>query len=246
VVPNPVTPLSRYRILREIGSGAFATVKEAIDLQSSNARHNRVAIKIMNKARCGPAMCENEVKILTEVGNKIRHQRMTKALEVFEDDVNLYIVLELLHGGELFDIVSERGSFSEREVAQLVRKLVYALQSLHASSILHRDIKLENLVLIGNGKTDFKLIDFGLALDSSNNGNDAVQDTSGKLVGTMAYCSPEVLEKRAPLLLPALPRVRGQEQIPGGENSHQFGVDPHDKSGPGVAQDDEHPALDGD
>lgn len=190
--------LDKYRFTREIGRGTFAQVREAMD----DTNRRSVAIKIMNKKQCGKAMCENEVRVLGELGKKVKHQRFTPVLDLFEDENNLYIVLELLRGGELFDLVLERGSLEEAEVAQICRKLLYALRTLHENGILHRDIKLENIMLIGAGdgtshQQDFKLIDFGLALESQPKAAEE-EDRAGlaekPFVGTLGYCAPELLD----------------------------------------------------
>jgi serine/threonine protein kinase len=177
VLDRPTSPnhAQRYQIGRAIGSGNYALVKEAFDRKTGEY----VAIKIMNKRKCGAAICKNEVDVLLSLSRKVRHQRVTPVLDVFEDTENLYIVLELLRGGELYERVAERGRLPEIEVAQILRKLVYALEALHRHGILHRDIKLENIVM-RDRTNDFKIADFGFALESksSNNNNNMPVSTT--------------------------------------------------------------------
>jgi len=189
-VESPTGGIARYKVLRQIGSGNFAVVKEGVDRKTGN----RVAIKIMNKKKCGKAICQNEVHVLTQLNKRVKHQRVTPVLDVFEDNENLYIVLELLKGGELFERVHERGRLPEPEVADILRKLVYALEALHRHGILHRDVKLENIVMRDNDD-DFKLTDFGFAVDGPNQSpfNKTLKDA---LAGTLGYCAPEVLKDR--------------------------------------------------
>jgi len=182
--------IARYKILRQIGSGNYAQVKEAVEKKTGN----RVAIKIMNKKQCGKAICLNEVYVLTQLNKRVKHQRLTPVLDVFEDQENLYIVLELLKGGELFERVLERGTLPEPEVAHILRKLVYALEALHRHGILHRDIKLENIVMRDN-EDDFKLTDFGFAVDGKQHAPN-MKPSKGMLAGTLGYCAPEVLKDR--------------------------------------------------
>jgi hypothetical protein len=78
--------IARYKVLRQIGSGNFAVVKEAVDRKTGN----RVAIKIMNKKQCGKAICQNEVHVLTQLNKRVKHQRVTPVLDVFEDQENLH------------------------------------------------------------------------------------------------------------------------------------------------------------
>ena len=181
--------LARYKVFRQIGTGNYAVVKEGVDRKTGK----RVAIKIMNKRHCGKAICMNEVHVLTQLNKRVKHQRVTPVLDVFEDQENLYIVLELLNGGELFERVVERGRLSEHEVSDIIRKLVYALEALHRHGILHRDIKLENIVM-RDSQDDFKLTDFGFAVDDEN---PAGRQMKGALAGTLGYCAPEVLRDRS-------------------------------------------------
>jgi len=163
--PTSEAHRARYTLGRQIGSGNYAVVKEALDRKTGQ----RVAIKIMDKRRCGRAICRNEVDVLLALSRKVKHQRLTPVLDVFEDRDCLYIVLELLRGGELFERVAHKGRLPEPEVAHILRKLVYALEALHRHGILHRDIKLENIVMSdvegGEGADDFKIADFGFAVD---------------------------------------------------------------------------------
>jgi len=184
--------LAFYRLGKQIGSGNYAVVKEAVDLRTKQ----HVAVKIMDKAKCGRAMCRNEVDILFSVNKRVAHKRVTPVLDVFEDDTHLYIVLELLRGGELFDRVIERGRLPEAEVARIIRKLAYALEALHRHGILHRDIKLENIVL--DAEDDFKIADFGFATEAkpaltAAQAAAAAKRQGSKLAGTLGYCAPEVL-----------------------------------------------------
>jgi len=149
----------------------------------------------MNKRQCGKAICQNEVHVLTQLNKRVKHQRLTPVLDVFEDQENLYIVLELLNGGELFERVLERGRFPEPEVATILRKLVYALEALHRHGILHRDVKLENIVM-RDSHDDFKLTDFGFAVDGASTQAPANRQMKGVLAGTLGYCAPEVLRDR--------------------------------------------------
>ena len=183
--------LAYYVMGKQIGSGNYAIVKEAVDVRNKN----RVAIKIMDKAKSGRTMCRNEIDILFSVNKKVAHKRVTPILDVFEDDTNLYIVLELLRGGELFDRVVERGRLPEAEVAHIIRKLAYALDALHRHGILHRDIKLENIVL--DQEDDFKIADFGFATEAEQGAaaKKVPSAQSNKLAGTLGYCAPEVLRE---------------------------------------------------
>jgi len=111
--------------------------------------------------------------------------------EVFETDEFLYIVTELVTGGELFDRIVSKGSYTEKDAAALVVKFLEALDYIHDKGIVHRDLKPENLLLKSkNSDTDVKLADFGL---SKILGSDVMMQTA---CGTPGYVAPEILQAR--------------------------------------------------
>eukprot|EP00511_Aplanochytrium_stocchinoi_P006438 CAMPEP_0204826726 /NCGR_PEP_ID=MMETSP1346-20131115/4349_1 /ASSEMBLY_ACC=CAM_ASM_000771 /TAXON_ID=215587 /ORGANISM="Aplanochytrium stocchinoi, Strain GSBS06" /LENGTH=308 /DNA_ID=CAMNT_0051954863 /DNA_START=620 /DNA_END=1543 /DNA_ORIENTATION=+ len=182
---------NRYELGREIGSGHFATVHEALDKQTGET----VAIKIMNKSTCPRQLCQQELKILQEIEGEVGHSRMTPIRDVFETEENLCIVLELVRGGDFYDHVAEHGQMNEHDAAVFIRKLIYALEALHRHGIIHRDIKLENILLEDkqdkdNGFNSFKIADFGYAKHVNE------EDVFRNPAGTLGYVAPEVLEKR--------------------------------------------------
>lgn len=190
----------RYELGAEIGHGCFATVYEAFDRQAGN----QVAVKVMDKRVAPRDICQNELRILEEVSARSEHHRITPIMDVYEDATRLYFVLELMRGGDFFEKVSQHGKVSEQEAAVVVRKLCYALEALHRHGILHRDVKLENLLLDGadenaegedgdgalSGTGSFKLADLGFA---TKIGQD---DKFKSPAGTIGYVSPEVLQSR--------------------------------------------------
>jgi serine/threonine protein kinase len=84
--------------------------------------------------------------------------------DVFETADRIFIVMELMDGGELFDYVVEKGTLSEEEASVIVRKITSAIAHMHANGVIHRDLKPENLLLTSKlPNAEIKLIDFGLA-----------------------------------------------------------------------------------
>jgi len=106
---------------------------------------------------------------------------------MFETSSKLFLVLELLTGGELFDRIVEAGFFSEQQASKLLRDVAMAVDYIHAKGIVHRDLKPENLLYSHKGEdAEIKLTDFGLA----HHGSTADMNTA---CGTPGYVAPEVL-----------------------------------------------------
>lgn len=91
--------------------------------------------------------------------NKISFYAFSKLFETFEDHKNVYLVMELCRGGELFDRIIEQGYFSEAYACSLMRCILAALFYLHKHGIVHRDLKPENFMFLDKGKdAPFKII----------------------------------------------------------------------------------------
>ena len=86
-------------------------------------------------------MIETEVNIL----KRVRHANVIQLYEMYEIDNKIYLVMELVTGGELFDEIVGRGTFHERDAAKVVQKILHAIEYLHLMGIVHRDLKVSNL-----------------------------------------------------------------------------------------------------
>jgi serine/threonine protein kinase len=100
-----------------------------------------------------------------QIHARLRHDNIIQLLASFEDEDNIYFVLEYATGGDLFQLMRQATSnFTEREIVQdVLIPLLEALEYCHQNGIVHRDIKPENLLLTSMG--ELKLADFGLAID---------------------------------------------------------------------------------
>ncbi len=112
-----------------------------------------------------------------------------KLYEVHESMLSVFLIMELLEGGELLETLQERRFFSENDCAMMLKKIMEPLAYMHSRGIMHRDIKPENLILRSTANKDFDIViaDFGLAQ----------QQKSQKVIhyrcGTPGYCAPEIL-----------------------------------------------------
>jgi calcium-dependent protein kinase len=157
------------------------------------------AIKTLNLEQMGVDkldMLRSEVDAM----RRLDHPNIVKLYETFEEGHEIHMVMELCTGGVLIDRLeqSNRRFLAEPEVARLVAKLLSALVHCHERNVLHRDIKLENLMYESPSTTsEVKLIDFGLShLGTPDTGVGSKMKAKGR-VGTVSYMAPEVLRSKA-------------------------------------------------
>lgn len=123
------------------------------------------------------------------------HPNIIKLYETFEDARNVYLVMELCEGGELFDRIIEKQHFSEKEAREIFKQIAQGLAHCHANHICHRDLKPENFLLLNKSDSSpIKIIDFGLShiFEEQKEGQfNKIQMTTR--AGTPYYIAPEVL-----------------------------------------------------
>ena len=171
-----------YTLGKTIGKGAFAQVRLGIHKATKQTR----AIKILQKKKI------NMDELLTEISivSKLSHPSIMQVFEIFEDNANVYIVSEYCKGGELFDIISDKGSFSEKEACIIMQQLLSGICYSHQNGIVHRDLKPENILMENNKSHDLsiKIVDWGCA--TQINKKERLHETDG----TSYYIAPEVLQ----------------------------------------------------
>lgn len=169
-----------------LGEGSYGSVQRCHPKEMQQAR----ALKTIKKSLL---KTEEQVREEMEIMKLLDHPNIVRLYETFEDIRNIYLVLELCVGGELFDRILAGGKFTEHESAHSVQQMLRALNYLHQNWIMHRDLKPENWLLASDaavGKTELKLIDFGLAKRFSPG------VFASTKAGTPYYVAPEVLEGR--------------------------------------------------
>lgn len=136
----------------------------------------------------------NEMSILQYLGN--HHPHILGQLECCADESNMYSIMPLVHGGELFDHIVDHGAMSEDEVRPMFYRLLLAVMRLHEMQIAHCDISLENIMFDAENQGT-KLIDFGMALPLFHRQHDhnsrGVLDTLNDMCGKVNYMPPEVI-----------------------------------------------------
>ena len=130
---------------------------------STKAHKEKLLSKCSNKENFNSKELElivNEISIIKELD----HPNILKVYEAYEDKEWLYIVTELIHGGELFDEISKRLNFTEIDAAVIIKQILEAMSYCHGVNIVHKDLKPENLLLQEKDNVEYvKVIDFGTA-----------------------------------------------------------------------------------
>ena len=181
-------PNKKYQIMSKIGSGAYGTVYLA---QNIITKANVAMKKIPKSAE--NLLEDNEIKDEIEILKKLDHPNIVKILEFYNTEDSYYIITDHCSYGELYYQINK--SYSETQMAVVLRQILSGLSYLHENNIIHRDLKLENILIteIENSITtkeklfNIKIIDFGTAKIFDR------KHSQYKIVGSSYYLAPEVL-----------------------------------------------------
>ncbi|KAF9306065.1 hypothetical protein BGZ74_007778 [Mortierella antarctica] len=168
-----------------LGVGTFATVKEIILKETGKSYALKIILKKSLQGK--GAMIDTEISVLS----KVRHPNCVSLLELFETEDAVYLITDLAAGGELFDQLLQKGSYTEGDAARLVYQILLGVAYLHDRDIVHRDLKPENLLF--SDKTEnarLMITDFGLSKVLT-----AQNDVLMTACGTPGYVAPEVLQQ---------------------------------------------------
>jgi serine/threonine-protein kinase len=177
--------LNRFLIERRIGSGGFGTVYEAWDGRLERS----VAVKAIESA---PEHGSGRVLREAQAAARLNHPGIVTLYEMGEEDGNALLVTELVDGETLAQL-NRDCALSDREIGEIGADLCEALDHAHCRSVVHRDIKPQNVLITEEGEPRAKLMDFGVARLTDA----AALTAPGDVVGTLAYMSPEQAEGRA-------------------------------------------------
>jgi len=177
-----------YRLGTLLGEGAFSKVFLAESLVEPGGL---AAVKVIDKAE----LCKEEDKMFLvdkeiEIMSQLDHPHIVRLYEVYENEAEVCLVMELAKGGELFDRLLEAGSLGEREAGRVMGQVLSAVADLHSRGIVHRDLKPENLLYYDNRSGSPLLVaDFGLSeYEDQLSARSAV-------CGTATYLAPEVISQ---------------------------------------------------
>nr|XP_018633199.1 CBL-interacting serine/threonine-protein kinase 8-like isoform X3 [Nicotiana tomentosiformis] len=177
--------LGKYELGRTIGEGAFSKVKSA---QNTETGEN-VAIKVLAKSTILKNKMVEQIKREISIMKIVRHPCIVRLHEVLASRTKIYIIMEFVTGGELFDKIVHQVRLPEKEARRYFQQLIDAVAHCHSKGVYHRDLKPENLLLDCQG--NLKVSDFGLSA-LPQQGVDLLHTTCG----TPNYIAPEVLSNR--------------------------------------------------
>lgn len=172
-----------YALGGELGRGTFGSVRVGV----SHANGRRYAIKQIQKVTLTADILQ-KLELEIEILKRVNHQNIVNLEAVFQTLDSVFLVAEIVEGGNLFSRMKKMKTYSEKDAAVLVRNMCSALAYLHKLGIAHRDVKPENILLVSeHSNSDVKLADFGLSRYFSGSASLFTR------VGTPLYVAPEIL-----------------------------------------------------
>lgn len=173
--------LGNYVVGRTIGRGSFGKVKQARHIVTNEL----VAIKILSQTKLKSASMDLKIHREIKILKLFSHPNICRLYEVIETPAEIYLIVEHVEGGELYNYIVEREVVPEAEARYIFQQLICALEYCHHFRVVHRDLKPEN-ILLGPG-LQVKLIDFGLS--------NIMQDGQflSTSCGSANYAAPEVI-----------------------------------------------------
>ena len=185
--PEIITDIStgtQYEKRKKLGSGGFGEVYEVYDLKNNVSR----AAKIIPKSKIerdaqSAAAYRNEIKF----NYSLDFNYLCKCHSIFDDQQNAYLILDYYPNKTLKELLDKRVTLTEIEVKHYGFQLLLAIEYLHSKNILHRDLKLANILL--SDKLEVKLCDFGLAIYNEG-------EKHNNVCGTPNYIAPELLKNK--------------------------------------------------
>ena len=174
---------SRYRVESQVASGGMATVYLATDQRLDR----QVAIKVIHQHLANDASFQEKFVLEAKTAAKLSHPNLVNVFDQGSDSGTTYLVMEYVPGITLRDALNEYGPLPTIRALEMMAQILSGLSAAHRAGILHRDLKPDNVLLADDGRV--KLGDFGLARAIS------AHTSTGDLVGTIAYLSPELVTR---------------------------------------------------
>ncbi|RCI00630.1 hypothetical protein CU097_015361 [Rhizopus azygosporus] len=178
--------LSHFLLLRSVGKGSFGKVR----VVQHKGTKKLYALKYINKEKCIQMKAVDNIISERRLLERIDYNLIVNMRYAFQDDENLFMVLDLMLGGDLRFHLERLGTLPEDYVRFYAAELALSLNYLHSKQIIHRDIKPDNILLDEKGHAH--LTDFNIAAQLGNKKNKSLTS----IAGSMAYIAPEILKKQ--------------------------------------------------
>ncbi|MBY3552033.1 PASTA domain-containing protein [Modestobacter lapidis] len=192
VVTDPVVGLvleGRYRLEEHLARGGMSTVYAATDLRLNRT----VAVKVMAEHLAHDPAFVDRFTREARAAAMLNHPNVVGVSDQGSDQGLVYLVMDLVRGRTLRDLLQARGRLTVGEAFAVLEPVLGGLTAAHRAGIVHRDVKPENVLISVDGQV--KVADFGLARAVTGTGQTSHTATGGVLIGTVAYLSPEQLER---------------------------------------------------
>jgi len=179
---SKIQKIGNFKLGKTIGVGSFGKVKIAEHLVTGH----KVAVKILNRKKI--KSLRMDLKIRREITNMklFRHPHIIRLYEVIETPTDIFMIMEYVPGGELFDYIVANGKLSEEDARRFFQQIISGVEYCHSHMVVHRDLKPENLLI--NKKTNcVKIADFGLSTMMHDG------DFLKTSCGSPNYAAPEVI-----------------------------------------------------
>jgi serine/threonine-protein kinase len=176
----------RYRVQSRIADGGMATVYLALDTRLDR----EIALKVMRPGLAQDEQFVSRFRREARSAARLSHPNVVAVFDQGEDDGRMFLAMEYVPGLTLREVMQAEGPLTPRAALDIMEPVLQALAAAHSAGIIHRDVKPENVILREDGTV--KVADFGLARAVSNQ---TTTSHSGVLLGTVAYLSPEQVER---------------------------------------------------
>lgn len=173
----------RYQVEQVVARGGMATVYLAMDLRLER----KIALKVIHPHLASNASFRDKFIREARIAAKLSHPNLVNVFDQGQEGDLAFMAMEFVSGITLRDALKDFGALDAKRALDLFEPILSGLAAAHRAGILHRDLKPENVLLSDDGR--IKLGDFGLARDIENN------TSTGSLVGTVAYLSPELVTR---------------------------------------------------
>ncbi|KAK4516022.1 uncharacterized protein ATC70_010983 [Mucor velutinosus] len=178
--------LSHFVLLRSVGKGAFGKVR----VVQHKGTKKLFALKYINKEKCIQMKAIDNIISERQLLEHIDYSLIVNLRYAFQDDENLFMVLDLMLGGDLRFHLDRLGCLPEKHVQFYAAEIALSLQYLHSKNIIHRDLKPDNILLDEKGHAH--LTDFNIAVQLNHKRTKPLTS----IAGSLAYISPEILKKQ--------------------------------------------------